>query len=106
VHALPAGVDQAADADPVADRVPGDRGADLGDGPGDLVPRRERVVRVTPLAADGVDVGVADPAEGDVDEDVVRADVTPVDGGPGERGGGGRRRVCGDGALGGPIGTT
>ena len=61
--ALAAGVDEAADADAVADLVLGDLGADLGDDAGDLVAGHQRVVDLAPLAVDGVDVGVADAGE-------------------------------------------
>jgi len=60
--------------------VLGDLGADLGDGADDLVPDDLRVLDGAPVAADGVDVGVADAGEGDVDEDVLRADVPSLDG--------------------------
>ena len=59
---------------------------------GDLVAGDERVGRRTPVAADGVDVGVADAGELDLDQDVVRADVAALDGGAGERLGRGRWR--------------
>ena len=84
VVALAAGVDHAADADAVADGVPGDLGADLGDDAGDLVAGDQRVGLRAPVAADGVDVGVADAGELDVDQDVVRADVAALDGGGGQ----------------------
>ena len=92
VDALAAGVDHAADADAVADGVLGDGRADLGDDAGDFVARRQRVLLRAPVAADGVDVRVADAGELDVDQDVVRANVPALDGGGNEgfrRGGGG-----------------
>ena len=67
VVALAAGVDEAADADAVADLVLGHLGADLGDDAGDLVAGDHRVVRLAPLGLDGVDVGVADAGELDVE---------------------------------------
>src|SRR6202012_5159453 len=76
--ALAARVDQAADADPVADRVPGDGRANPTDHAGDLVSGRERVRGAAPLAAHGVDVGVADAAVLDVDEHVVRTELAAV----------------------------
>ncbi len=79
-RALATGVDQAADADAVADGMPGDLGADLGDDPGDLMAGDDGVGHRTPLTARVVDVGVADAAELDLDEDVVRAEVTTLDG--------------------------
>ena len=72
----------------VADLVLGHLGADLGDDAGDLVAGDDRVVRLAPLALDGVDVGVADAGELDVERDVVRADVAALDGGLGQRLGG------------------
>lgn len=98
--ALLAGVDHAADADEVADLVLGDLGADLGDAADDLVADDLRVGDGAPLAADGVDVGVADARVGDVDGDVLRADVAALDGGLGDGIGGGRGRVGVDGAHG------
>ena len=70
--ALAAGVDEAADADAVADLVLADVGADLGDDAGDLVADDDRPAGVAPLAARGVDVGVADAGELDVDQDLGR----------------------------------
>ena len=57
-----------------------------------------RLVRL--LRGDGVDVGVADAGEFDVEGHVVRADVTALDGGLGQRGvaaPGGGRGIGGDG---------
>ena len=65
VLALPARVDHAAHADPVTDGVLGDLGADLGDLADDLVADGERVGDLAPLAAHGVDVGVADAGVAD-----------------------------------------
>ena len=81
VDALAAGVDHAADADAVADGVLGDFRADLGDDAGDLVAGDQRVLLRAPVAADGVDVGVADAGVLDLDQDVVRANVAALDGG-------------------------
>ena len=72
VHALPAGVDHAAHPDPITDRVLADLGADLGDLADDLVADGEGVGDLTPLAAHGVDVGVADAGVADRDQDVRR----------------------------------
>jgi hypothetical protein len=85
VLALAARVHHAADADAVADLVLGDVRADLGDVADDLVADDLRVLDGAPLTADGVDVRVADAGVGDVDRDVVRADVTTGDGGLDER---------------------
>lgn len=83
--ALAAGVHHAADADTVADLVLRDVLADGGDVADDLVADDLRVLDLAPLAADGVDVRVADAGVGDVDLDVVRSDVTTGDGGLDER---------------------
>ena len=67
-------VDQAADRGEVAGLELGDRGADLGDAPDDLMPRDDRVDRrheLAPLVADRVEVGMADAAEEDLDLYVV-----------------------------------
>ena len=56
-----------------------DLGADLGDGAGDLVADDDGVRHVAPLAAGGVDVAVADAGELDVDQDVVVAQVAPLE---------------------------
>ena len=103
VGALAAGVDHAADADAVADGVLGHAGADLGDDAGDLVAGDQRVLLRAPVAADGVDVGVADAGELDLDQDVVRADVAAFDGGGDEVLGSGRRCVSVDGRHSSPI---
>ena len=76
-----AGVDDGADPDPVTDGVLGHVGADLGDGAGDLVADDLGVGDRPPVAADGVDVGVADPGVSDLDQHVVGSDVTAGDGG-------------------------
>jgi hypothetical protein len=73
--------------------VPGDGGSDLGNDAGDFVARGERVLLRAPIAADGVDVGVADTGEPDLDQDVVRADITAFDGGRDEIPGCGRGGV-------------
>ncbi len=76
---MAAGVHHAADADVVADLVFGDVGADSGYDAGDFVAGHQRVVGLAPLGFHGVDVGVADPGELDVDGDVVRAGVAALD---------------------------
>ena len=81
VHALAAGVHHAADADAVADRVLGDLGANLGDDAGDFVAGDQRVLLGAPVTADGVDVGVADAGELDVDQDIVGSHFAAFDGG-------------------------
>ena len=82
--AVAAGVHHAAHADVVADLVLGDVGADGGDDAGDFVAGHDRVVGNAPLGFDGVDVGVADAGELDVDGDVVRAGLAAVDRGFGQ----------------------
>ena len=93
--ALAARVDEAADADPVADGVAGDLVTDRDDGAGDLVADGQREVRGAPLLAHGVDVGVADAGVGDGDADVVGAQVAPLDGALAEAGGRGVGDECG-----------
>jgi hypothetical protein len=63
----------------VADLVLGDVGADGGDDARDFVAGNDRVLGETPLRFDGVDVGMADAGELDVDGDVVRAGVAALD---------------------------
>ena len=103
VVAFPAGVDEAAHTHPVTDLVPGDLRAHLGDHAGDLVSGNHRIARLAPLGAHGVDVGVADPGEVDVEPHIVRADVAPGDGGLRQRLGGRGRGVGGDGAHRAPL---
>src|SRR5690606_14947323 len=55
VPALAAGVDEAADADPVTDAVPGDLRTDRRHHTGDLVAGHEREGGLTPLTLHGVD---------------------------------------------------
>ncbi len=85
----PVGVDEASDADVVAGPELRDRRADRRDPPDDLVTRDARVRgrHAAPLVARGVEVGVADAAEEDLDEDILRGRVAPPDRGGGERGG-------------------
>src|SRR6478735_10441563 len=93
-----AGVDQAADPHPVTDLELGGVGSDRGDDAGDLVTGYQWVHRGAEFAAGATDVGVADPRVGDVDQQVVRADVPPVDlgGFEGLAGAGGGSGVDGD----------
>ena len=81
VVALAAGVDDRADPDAVADCVLGYVRSDLDHGAGDFVTDDLRVGDGTPVAADGVDVGVADAGVGDLDQDISRSDIAPGDGG-------------------------
>jgi hypothetical protein len=68
--------------------VPGDLGADLGHPADDLVADGQRVGHLAPFATDGVDVGVADAGVTDLDENIARPEVTPLDRGTHERVGG------------------
>ena len=85
VLALAARVDHAADADPVTHGVPGHLGADLGHPADDLVADDQRIRDLAPLAAHGVNVGVADSRVADLDENVARPEVAPLDRGTHER---------------------
>ena len=78
--ALTARVDEATDTGTVADLELGDVGTDLGDAADDLVAGHHGVIHRAPLAADGVDVGVADSGVLDLDADVVGAQVAALDG--------------------------
>ncbi len=79
--ALAAGVDEAPDADAVADLELRHLGADLAHDACDLVPGNQRVVHAPPLAARGVDVGVADARVADVEVDLGGPGLAPGDGG-------------------------
>ena len=81
VVALAAGVDDRANSDAVADCVLGYVRSDLDHGAGDFVTEDLGVGDGTPVAADGVDVGVADSGVGDLDQDISRSDIAPGDGG-------------------------
>src|SRR5690606_21451890 len=63
---------------------------DLGDLADDLVAHGEGIVLIAPVAADGVDVGVADTRPPDRDAHIVRAELPALDGAGFERGGCGR----------------
>ena len=102
VLALAAGVDHAADADTVTGREVGHVGADLGDDAGDFVPGYRGVGYLSPLAACEVDVRVTDPAELDVDPDVLRPERSTLDLQRTERGVWGERA---DGASRGRLGS-
>ncbi len=102
VVAFAARVDEAADADVIADLVLGDLGADLGDDAGDLVSRYHRVVGgAPPFGFHGVDIAVTDTRELDVEGHIVRADGAALDGGLGQMAG---RLVGGVGGNGGGHG--
>ena len=74
-----AGIDQTPDTHPVAGLVLRHLGTDGLDDTGDLVTDGEREMRVTPLVADRVDVGVTDTCSLDGNDDVVRARISPFD---------------------------
>src|SRR5699024_4313307 len=78
-------VHHAAHAHAVADLPVGDVRADGGDDARDLVADGEREARLAPLVANGVDVAVADPGGGDVDDHVAGPRVAALDGGDAER---------------------
>src|SRR5262249_43061090 len=80
-----AGVDEDAHARDIADAKLGDLAADLRDAADDLVSRNHGIERARPLVARLVDVGVADAAELDVDDDVVRSGLAALDGQRSER---------------------
>ena len=93
-----AGVDEAADAHPVADCEFAYLRTDLGHDAGDLMSGHHRVAGLTPLGAHRMNIGVADPGEVDVESDVVWADAAAGDRGFGQRFGGRCGGVGGDGA--------
>jgi hypothetical protein len=74
-----AGIDQAADADRVADGELRHLAADGADVADDLVAGHAGIFRPAPFGADGVEVRMADAAPGDVDLDVLRAGRAAVD---------------------------
>src|SRR5207249_2910703 len=75
-----AAVDETADADGVAGLESGHVAADRRHMTDDLVARHAGVDRPLPLRADLVEVGMADAAISDVDLDVARAGLAPLDG--------------------------
>ena len=89
LRALPARIDETADADRVAGPEPGDVGAGLGDPADDFVARHHREHRPAPFVAGLVDVRVANAAIEDVDQHLVRAGLAAVD----RKRGQGRKRV-------------
>ena len=88
VLALAAGIDEAPHANPVADREFAYFRTDLGDDARDLVTGNHRVARLTPLGAHGMNIGVADPGEVDVEAHIVRPDIAAGDRGLAQRIGG------------------
>ena len=98
-----AGIDQAADRGEVADLEAGHRIADGEDAPDDLVTGDARILRAWPLAADGVQVGMADAAIEDLDGDVLRTGVAAVEGVGQKRLGGIVGGVAGAGEHGGSL---
>ena len=98
VLALAAGIDEAADTHAVADAEFTDLRTDLGDDAGDLMAGHHRVTGLTPLGAHGVDIGVADPGEVDVESHVVGPDIAAGDRGLGQWFGGRSCGICVNGA--------
>ena len=74
-----AAVHQAPHANEVADLVRGDLGPDRGDAAHDFMARHQRIRGHAPVVVSEVDVGVTDPAIGDVDRDVPGTDMTARD---------------------------
>src|SRR6266496_174998 len=75
-------VNHAADRDEIAGLVLGNRGADFGNTPDNLVAGDNRVVRgheLAPLVADRMKIGVADTAEEDLDLHVVFSCIATFD---------------------------
>ncbi|MNY36537.1 hypothetical protein D3C86_1710320 [compost metagenome] len=83
--AADAGIDEAADADVVADLELRDLGADGFHDTGNLMAGNDRIDGVLPLVADGVDVRVADAGIFDVDDDVVIVRLAAFEGERGKR---------------------
>jgi hypothetical protein len=84
--ALTARVDETTHPDTIADLVTGDRVSYSSNGARDLVSDDDRIVSRTPFVPRGVDVAVADPGVGDIDEDVVVTQIATLDGGRNEGG--------------------
>ena len=74
-----AAVDEAADADRVADLEALDVAADRGDVADDLVPRHARIQGAGPLGAHRVQIRMADAAIGDFDLHVARTGLAALD---------------------------
>ncbi len=77
--AAPAGIDEAADADDMTGLPFLDMVADLDHPADDLVARHHGKDRAAPFVAGLVDVGMADAAIENVDQDIVRAGLTALD---------------------------
>ena len=83
--AFAAGIDEAADADDVALVPLADMVADRGDTAHDLVPGHHGEDRAAPFVAGLVNVGMANAAIEDVDQDLVGARLAPLDAVRGKR---------------------
>lgn len=83
--AADAGINEAADADMVADLELRNLGTDGFHDTGDLMAGNDRVDGVLPFVADGVDVRVADAGIFDVDDDVVIVRLAAFEGERGKR---------------------
>lgn len=77
--AVAAAVDHAADADQITDLVFGHGIADRSHAPDNLMAGNARIQRALPLAARGVEVGVADAAIEDVDRNIVGLRVAALE---------------------------
>jgi hypothetical protein len=77
--AVATGIHEATDADVVPDPETLDRRAGRLHGAHDLVPGDHGKDRAAPFVTDLVEVGMADPAEGDVDHDIVGTGFAPLD---------------------------
>lgn len=78
LFAFATGVNEAADANAVADLPLGYIGANRRDNACDFVADGEREVRLAPFVADGVDIAVADAGSFDIDNYVVSARLTTL----------------------------
>jgi len=79
-RAPPAGIDEASDADRVADPISSDGPADSGHDSGNFMPRDHREDRSAPLVASLMNVGMADSAVLDVDQHVVFERIASIEG--------------------------
>ena len=91
------GIDEAADADDVADLPFFDMAAELEHLADDFVARNHREDRAAPFVAGLVNIGMADATIKDVDQNIVRAGLAALDGE------GCNRRLCGSGGIGGSF---
>lgn len=76
---MAARIDQAANAREIADLEFGDLIADAGNAPDDFVAGHHRINGVAPFAAHLMDIGMADAAKLDFDENIARAKVAALE---------------------------